>query len=112
MAFSDRMVALEKRMLARFGANGTLASSGTVYKPDEDRMEEVATAPQAVRMSVGPAETLDEEGREVWRMVAKMQTQPTRGDTIVFAGKTFTVGNVQTLYEGDTPTLYIAEVSE
>jgi hypothetical protein len=62
-------------------------------------------------MTVGPAETLDEDGREVFRTVAKMQVKPSRGDTIVFAGQPYTVGNVRTLYEADVPALYVAEVS-
>lgn len=111
MAFSDRMVALEARLLTRFGANGTLKGQGTIYDPDLDRMVPAGAGPRTVRMTVGPAETLDEEGREVFRNVAKMQTKPTRGDVIVFAGETYTVGNVQTLYEADVPTLYVAEVA-
>ena len=111
MAFSDRMVALEARLLARFGANGTLSGSGMVYDADLDRMVPASTTPRTVRMVIGPSETLDEDGREVFRTVAKMQVKPERGDTIVFAGETFTVGHVNTFYEADTPVLYIAEVS-
>lgn len=111
MAFSDRMVALEARLLARFGANGTLTPQGTRYDADNDLMVPVDTLPQAVRMVVGPSETLDEQGREVFRTVAKMQTKPAQGDTIVFAGQSYTVGHVNTLYEADVPTLYVAEVS-
>ncbi len=110
MAFADNMIALEARMLARFGANGTLSGTGTTYDADLDRMVESAAFTRTVRMIVGPAETLDENGREVFRMVAKMQVQPARGETITFAGKSFTVGNVVTLYEGDKPVLYVAEV--
>lgn len=111
MAFSDRMVALEARMLARFGANGTLSGSGMSYDADLDRMVEGDGSARTVRMSVGPSETLDEEGRAVFRMVAKMQVEPKRGETIRFAGKLYTVGNVVTLYEADRPVLYVAEVS-
>ncbi|WP_343545375.1 hypothetical protein [Sphingomonas paucimobilis] len=111
MAFSDNMVALEARLLTRFGAYGTLTGQGTVYDADLDRMVPAPASTRTVRMIVGPAETLDEEGREVFRTVAKLQTKPTKGDVIEFAGETFTVGHVNTLYEGDTPTLYIAEVS-
>jgi len=111
MLFSDRMIALEARLLARFGANGTLTGQGTHYDGDLDRMVATSATPRTVRMTLGPAETLDEEGREVFRTVAKMQTEPTRGDTITFAGKLYTVGNVVTLYEGDVPVLYVAEVS-
>lgn len=111
MAFADNMVALEARLLARFGANGTLTGQGTVYDPDLDRMVDASASPRTVRMVVGPAETLDEDGREVFRTVAKMQAKPSKGDAIVFAGQSYTVGHVQTLYEGDTPVLYVAEVS-
>lgn len=111
MAFADRMSALEARLLARFGANGTLTGASTIFDPDTNSMVEVSPASRPVRMTVGPSETLDEEGREVWRMVAKMQTQPKRGDSITFAGKTYEVGNVVTLYEADKPVLYVAEVS-
>lgn len=111
MAFSDNMIALEARLLTRFGANGTLTGQGTVYDPDQDRMVEVSASPRTVRMIIGPAETLDEDGREVFRTVAKLQTKPTKGDVLVFAGQSYTVGHVNTLYEGDKPTLYIAEVS-
>jgi hypothetical protein len=110
MAFGDNMMALEARMLTRFGAFGTLVPKGTAYDADLDRMVEVAGQPRNVRMTLGPSETLDEEGREVFRTVAKMQVEPVRGDEIVFAGKPYTVGNVQTLYEGDTAVLYVAEV--
>ena len=44
-------------------------------------------------------------------MVAKMQVKPERGETLTFAGEQFTVGNVITYYEADTPVLYVAEVS-
>lgn len=112
MAFSDRMVALETRLLVRFGANGTLTGQGTVYDADLDRMVPASSAaPRTIRMTLGPAETLDEEGREVFRTVAKTQTKPMRGDTITFAGTHYSVGNVVTLYEGDVPVLYIAEVN-
>lgn len=110
MAFADRMVALEARLLARFGANGLLTSSGMVYDPETNRIVESAANVRTVRMTVGPAETLDENGREVFRTVAKMQVEPKRGETITFAGKSFTVGNVVTLYEGNKPVLYVAEV--
>ena len=111
-AFSDRMVSLEARLLDRFGANGTLGTSEFTYNPDTNRMEPSAGDIQTVRMTVGPAETLDEEGREVFRTVAKMQIEPRNGQTLTFAGKTYTVGNVVTLYEADVPVLYVAEVSE
>jgi hypothetical protein len=111
MDFADRMVALETRLLMRFGANGQLIGQSTVYDPATNRMVEVTPARRTVRMTLGPAETLDEEGREVWRNVAKMQIKPERGDSIVFAGTTYTVGNVQTLYEGAKPVLYVAEVT-
>jgi len=111
MAFADNMIALEARLLVRFGANGTVTGQGTVYDADLDRMVPVSAAPRTVRMVLGPAETLDEDGREVFRTVAKMQTKPTRGDTIVFAGQTFTVGHVNTFYEANKPVLYVAEVS-
>jgi hypothetical protein len=111
MAFPDRMLALEARLLERFGANGTVASSGMKYDATLDRQVPVEANPRTVRMTVGPAETLDEDGREVFRTVAKMQVKPVRGDTIVFAGQSYAVGNVRTLYEADVPTLYVAEVS-
>ena len=112
ISFADRMVALETRLLARFGANGQLIGPSTVYDPATNSMVEATGNRRIVRMIVGPAETLDEEGREVFRTVAKMQTKPMRGDTIVFAGTTFEVGNVRTLYEGDKPVLYVAEVTQ
>lgn len=111
MAFSDNMIALEARLLARFGANGTLTGSGTVYDAEQDRMVPTSASARTVRMVIGPSETLEEQGREVFRTVAKMQVRPTKGDTIVFAGTSYTVGHVNTFYEGDKPTLYVAEVS-
>ena len=112
MAFADRMTALEARLLQRFGANGTLGgASEFVYDPQTDTMVPGSTNVRTARMTVGPSETLDEEGREVFRMVAKMQVKPERGETLTFAGEQFTVGNVITYYEGDTPVLYVAEVS-
>lgn len=110
-AFADRMVALEKRMLDRFGANGTLESSGKVYDADLDEMVDGSATVSTVRMTVGPSETLDEDGREVFRTVATMQVEPVRGQKLTFAGKTYEVGNVRTLYEGDTPVIYVAEVN-
>lgn len=109
-AFADRMVALEKRMLDRFGANGTLESSGDIYDPVTRRVVDGSATRRTVRMTVGPSETLDENGREVFRTVATMQVEPVRGQKLTFAGKPYTIGNVRTLYEGDTPVIYIAEV--
>lgn len=112
MAFADNMIALEKRLLTRFGANGTLTSLPTAFDPETGRMVEVPVTTRTVRMTVGPQETLDEEGRQVFRTVASMMVKPTRGETITFARQTYTVGNVRTLYEADKPVMYVAEVTE
>jgi len=110
MDFPERMIALERRLLERFGANGTLAGKTTAYDPETDRQVEVAAPPRTVRMMVGPIETVDDQGRAVFRMVAKMQDEPKRDEVLSFAGRTYTVGNVITYYEADKPVLYVAEV--
>lgn len=111
MAFADNMIALEARLLARFGANGVLSGPSTAFDADTGRMVAVPVTSRTVRMTVGDAETLDEEGREVFRTVAKMQVEPVRGGTILFAGTTYTIGNVRRLYEADKVVLYVAEVN-
>lgn len=110
MGFSANQIALAARLLSRFGANGTLARA-PAYHAGTDRMTSGDGTTRTVRMVVGPMETLDEQGREVFRTVAKMQVEPARGDTIVFGGTTYTVGNVTAVAPQGLPIIYFAEVA-
>lgn len=110
MEFSQRQAALAARLLARFGANGTLTPAPT-YDPLTDRMSATGSGAITVRMVLGPMETVDQDGREAFRTVARMQTRPERGGTIAYAGATYTVGDVTVIAPQGLPIIYQAEVS-
>lgn len=114
MAFYDDMAALAVEMLAEFGIDAQLISSGPVtasFDKATGRPKPSTPTTTTVRVVTGPREVLDEEGRRVVRTVATLLVEPRTGDKLVIAGQPLVVGNVTVIAPVGTPIVCFAEVA-
>jgi hypothetical protein len=114
MAFYDEMAALALEMLAEFGTDAQLISSGPVtasFDKATGRPKPSTPTTKTLRVVTGPREVLDEEARRVVRTVATLLVEPRRGDKLVIAGQPLVVCNVTVIAPVGTPIVCFAEVA-
>lgn len=116
MEIHEKLAAGYVKILDKLGAPGTLVRSGpsaTTFDKKLGRQVTTSGTPLEVPCSanVGPVAFKDAEGREVLKSVALTLEKPVAGDKLLWAGMTFTLGTVTTIFSQGVAVAYMSEVS-